>query len=43
MSQKQTIALLAMVAAIIGVFLIPNGALAKKSHHHSSDDGDTSI
>ena len=31
-----------MFAAIIGVFLIPNIALAKKSHQHSSDDGDIS-
>ena len=38
MNQKQTIALIAMFAAIIGVFLIPNVALAKKSHHHSSED-----
>jgi hypothetical protein len=31
-----------MFAAIIDVFLIPNIALAKKSHQHSSDDGDIS-
>jgi hypothetical protein len=42
MNQKQTIVLIAMFAAIIGVFFIPNVALAKKSHHQSSDDGDIS-
>lgn len=35
MSQKQTIALLVMFSAIVGVFLVPNVALAKKSHHSS--------
>jgi hypothetical protein len=42
MSQKQTIALIAMFAAIIGVFLIPTIALAKKHHHSSEDDGSIS-
>jgi hypothetical protein len=42
MNQKQIMVLIAIFAAIIGVFLIPTVALAKKSHHQSSDDGDIS-
>ena len=34
--------IVAIFAAIIGVFLIPNAALAKKHHHSSDDDTSTS-